>query len=348
MTQGKASRVTLADVAKAAGVSIATVDRVLNGRAAVSGKRAQQVYDAARALGYHGLPILRARAPAPRMHIRLGVALRRRHHPFYQSIEDEVRLAAGRHPSAEVELAFYHHASNSPAEAVALVKEMGSHCDAIALMAPDSGELREAIMALRQRNVFTFSILSDFAVDYRHAYIGVNNRQAGRAAAWGVAHTAPGPGQVALITGAHSFAAQEMRELGFRAYMRERRTEFEIVDTAAVAESSDAVRHATQHLLERREDLVGIYVVGGGFEGALEALAIQKGDARLALVANEITPVSRHGLLEGTVSMVIATPVRQLARQLIEEAVNATNSLGKELSRPETLPFDIVVSENVS
>src|SRR5688500_12837971 len=86
-------RVTLADVAKVAGVSVATVDRVLNGRAPVSGKRAQQVYDAARLLQYHGLPILRARAPAPRRKMRLGVALRRRHHAFYQHIEAELRLA---------------------------------------------------------------------------------------------------------------------------------------------------------------------------------------------------------------------------------------------------------------
>ena len=69
---------TLAQVAKAAGVSIATVDRVLNGRATVSGKRMERVYEAARALNYHGLPLLRARVPAKRLVVRLGVALRRR------------------------------------------------------------------------------------------------------------------------------------------------------------------------------------------------------------------------------------------------------------------------------
>lgn len=338
---------TLAEVARAAGVSVATVDRVLNARAPVSGKRAQQVYDAARALQYHGLPILRSRAPEPRRRLRIGVALRRRHHAFYQQIEAELRLAAARHQAAEVELAFYYQANNSPAEAVALVREMGEHCDAIAMMAPDSPALAEAIMALRQRNVFTFSILSDFAVDARHAYFGVNNRQAGRTAAWGVAHSAARTGQVALIVGTYSYMAQEMRELGFRSYMRERRPDLEVVETMPVAESSDAVRVATGHLLERTRDLVGIYVVGGGFEGALEALAAKGRQRSVTLVANEITPVSRQGLIDGTISMLIATPVKQLARSFIEEAVGTLASMGSELSRPDMLPFDIVISENV-
>ncbi|WP_202307130.1 LacI family DNA-binding transcriptional regulator [Mesorhizobium sp. L-8-10] len=341
-------RITLSDVAKAAGVSLATVDRVLNGRAPVSGKRAQQVYDAARALGYHGLPILRARAPAPRQHMRLGIAIRRRHHAFYQQIEADLRAAAARHSTAEVELAFYYHSDNSPAEAVRLAREMGGHCDAIAMMAPDSAELRDTILGLRQRKVFTFSILSDFAVDFRHAYIGVNNRQAGRTAAWGIAHTALRPGRVALVTGAYHFSAQEMRELGFRSYMRERCPHFAIVDTAAVAESSDAVRQAVGQLLDRNDDLVGVYVASGGFEGALEALTARGRERTVSLVVNEITPSSRQALLAGTVSMVIATPVREFTRQLVDEAVSTVQTMGTELSRPEALPFNIVISENTT
>jgi LacI family transcriptional regulator len=339
-------RVTLGDVARAAGVSLATVDRVLNGRAPVSGKRAQQVYDAARTLGYHGLPILRARAPAPRERLRLGIAIRRRHHPFYQRIEAELRAAAARQATAEVELAFHYQADNSPAEAVRLAREMGAHCDAIAMMAPDSPDLRDAILGLRQRKVFTFAILSDFAVDFRHAYVGVDNRRAGRTAAWGIAHTAGRAGRVALVTGVHHFAAQEMRELGFRSYLRERAAQFEIVDTAAVAESPDAVRLATSRLLDEYPDLVGVYVASGGFEGAIEALAARGREKAVSLVVNEITPVSRQALQSGTVSMVIATPVRALAQQLVEEAVTAVRTAGGELSRPEALPFDIVISEN--
>ena len=44
-------RPTVSDVAKKAGVSVATVDRVLNRRAPVKGETARRVLDAAQALG---------------------------------------------------------------------------------------------------------------------------------------------------------------------------------------------------------------------------------------------------------------------------------------------------------
>ena len=47
-----ASRPTITDLAKAAGVSVATVDRVLNGRHKVREETARRVYDAANAIGY--------------------------------------------------------------------------------------------------------------------------------------------------------------------------------------------------------------------------------------------------------------------------------------------------------
>ena len=45
-------RATIEDVAEAAGVSVATVDRVLNGRAAVRPKTAEKVEQAIRRLNY--------------------------------------------------------------------------------------------------------------------------------------------------------------------------------------------------------------------------------------------------------------------------------------------------------
>ena len=46
------ARVTIEDVALAAGLSVATVDRVLNGRAAVRPQTAQKVEKAIRQLNY--------------------------------------------------------------------------------------------------------------------------------------------------------------------------------------------------------------------------------------------------------------------------------------------------------
>ena len=72
-------RPTLADLARAAGVSVATVDRVLNARHRVREPTAERVLGAAEAIGFHGAPLMkrRVRLDAPDAHLRLSAAAAR-------------------------------------------------------------------------------------------------------------------------------------------------------------------------------------------------------------------------------------------------------------------------------
>ncbi|NKF34006.1 LacI family transcriptional regulator, partial [Pseudomonas sp. BGM005] len=54
-------RPTISDLARASGVSVATVDRVLNGRHRVREETARRVYDAAQSIGYHAVGLIRQR-----------------------------------------------------------------------------------------------------------------------------------------------------------------------------------------------------------------------------------------------------------------------------------------------
>ncbi|WP_198164149.1 LacI family DNA-binding transcriptional regulator [Bradyrhizobium jicamae] len=337
----------MAEIAKAAGVSVATVDRVLNGRASVSSKRMELVYGAARALNYHGLPTLRSRLPVKQPIVRIGVALRRRHHAFYMAIESALRSAATRCSDAEVDLKIVCQSNNTAQEAASLIQKLAESCHVIALMAPDHSAVSDAVKVAREKNVFTFSLLSDFAIDARQAYLGVDNRKAGRTAAWGASHTAQRPGALAIVVGSHGYLAQEMREAGFRSYIRERQPEFTVVDTLVSAESEDDVRHGVERLLGKREDIVGIYVASGGVEGALEALRRKARTGKVALICNELTPLSREAVAERAATMIIATPVEQLTQQLVTEAVHTVNGRGEELSKPGPIPFELYVSENI-
>lgn len=342
-----AKRVTLADVARKAGVSAATVDRVLSGRATVSGKRADLVYAAARELEYYGVPALRARLPAKRVVIRLGLALRRRHNFFYMAIEAAIRAASTRFEAADVDLKVVYQSNNSPYEAASLITKLTESCDAIAIMAPDHPVVTDAVADARKKDVFVFSILSDFAIDVRQAYLGLDNRKAGRTAAWGVVHTAPAPGALSIVVGNYSYLAQEMREAGFRAYIRENQPDFSVVETVAAAESEDDVRVVVERLLDAHPQLVGLYMASGGFEGAVEALKRRNKLGAVSLICNELTPTSRQALIEQAAAMAIATPVEQLAEQLITEAVHAVSGNADDVSKPGPLPFAIYVAENL-
>ncbi|WP_339646323.1 LacI family DNA-binding transcriptional regulator, partial [Jannaschia helgolandensis] len=65
------NRPTINDLARAAGVSTATVDRVLNGRASVRPETARRVYEAAQTIGYHAAALIghRVHSDLPRLTI---------------------------------------------------------------------------------------------------------------------------------------------------------------------------------------------------------------------------------------------------------------------------------------
>ena len=54
-------RATISDLSREAGVSVATVDRVLNGRLKVREETARKVHEAARRIGYHGANAIHSR-----------------------------------------------------------------------------------------------------------------------------------------------------------------------------------------------------------------------------------------------------------------------------------------------
>ncbi|TIX06170.1 MAG: LacI family transcriptional regulator, partial [Mesorhizobium sp.] len=92
----RGKRVTIADLAREAGVSVATVDRVLNVRLPVREETAQRVHAAAHAIGYHAAGLIKQRLQQHLPHYKLGFILRKPTHDFYQDfarkIEESVSM----------------------------------------------------------------------------------------------------------------------------------------------------------------------------------------------------------------------------------------------------------------
>jgi len=75
-------RATLKDIA--AGVGVATVDRVFNKRASVSEATTRLVVNAAEALNYHASGLMRRRLEEDALQQRLGFILQKQGKWFYQ------------------------------------------------------------------------------------------------------------------------------------------------------------------------------------------------------------------------------------------------------------------------
>lgn len=342
------SRKTITDLAQAAGVSIATVDRVLSGRLRVREETARKVYDAAEKIGFYGSNLIRQRVFADIPQYRLGVILRKERHAFYQVLASELELAASNTRDCKINLDIQFASSSDPKELVELLQRFKGRVHAVAATGPDHHTVTEAVRDLKQGGIPTFSLLSDFAQGIRENYIGLNNLKVGRTAAWLISKLSSRAGKVVLFLGGHKFHGHALREAGFRSYIREYAEQFEVLDPLVNLETRGLTYEALSGLLARYSDLVGVYCAGGGMEGAIEAMREAASDRDVVCIVNELTDESRAALLDRTISCVLATPVQGLCADLMAATITAVESgmaktpgqrfLAPQIWVPDSLP----------
>ncbi len=343
-----AKRPGMATLAAAAGVSVATVDRLLNGREKVARATRDAVLDAALRLNHPAAARLAEASgnDTPRS-IRFGVLLHKQGQEFYQNLAREMRTAVARIPGIKGQLDLDFAASQAPSEVARLLRAMATRCDVIAATAVNHPEITAAVDDLKKQGIPVFSLLSDFAQGSRAGYIGTNNLKVGRTAAWMVSLSIRSAGKVALFVGGSRWHGHDLRETGFRAYLREERPDLEVLETIVNLETRQLTYETTLALLGKHPDLRGIFVAGGGMEGAIAALQQVRKPGDVALVVNELTAESRAGLAMGWVTLVDATPLTDLCRESLTLMTRALRDGGIGSAGQVFLPVQLHVAESI-
>ena len=340
------SRPTIADLAKAAGVGRATVDRVLNGRQNVREETVKRVHDAAERIGYHGANIIRHRMLADKPEFRLGLILQKPQHAFYQETLRIFEAQARACTLRRVHIIVKFLEDSNPEELARLLGGMKGRVDAVAATGLDHHSVTQAVQELQGAGIPVYSLLSDFAQGVRESYFGTNNLKVGRIAGWFISRLARRPGKVGLFIGGPRFHGHELRETGFRSFFRDSAPEFQSLETQINLETRQLTYEATMNLLSRHDDLAGLYCAGGGMEGAIQAAREMRKPGELVLIVNELTPESQAGLRDGTLSVVLATPVRQIAADLIVQMIDAAERGLAEMPGQRFFPAQIWTPES--
>jgi LacI family transcriptional regulator len=337
-------RPTLHDLAKAAGVSIATVDRTINRRLPVSSDTAQRVVQAAETIGYHATSLLKRRLhdlPAR----RFGFLLQKRQDAFYQSFGTELVKATTSAPEVSAKAVLDFSEELVPKRIVEGLEQMAARCDAIAVVTVDHPLVNEAVERITARGKPVFTLLSDISSPSRRTCLSVDTRKAGRTAAWLVARTARRPGKVGILVGSHRYLSQEMSEISFRSYLREHAPELQLLEPTVFLDDHRIAYEAVANLLASNPDLVAIYDTGGGQDGLIKALREHSTALHIAAICNELTATTRSALIDGVLDMVLATPIQDIAHRTVQSMIAACD--GKSVPGQVLLPANIYISENI-
>jgi LacI family transcriptional regulator len=341
-----AKRATIADLAEAAGVSAATVDRVLNRRLPVSEATAARVAAAAEAINYHAAGLLKQRLTEAPQRV-FAFLLQKRNDDFYQALANALALAARAAPFVRARSQIVFVDELVPSTIAAKIRESVKTADALAVVAVDHPHVNEAIEYAAAKGKPVFTLLSDLSAPSRAGYIGVDGRKSGRTAAWTISRLAKRPGKVAVLVGTHRYLGQELAEMSFRSYFREHAPQFQLLESIVNLEDHRIAYEATLDLLSKHDSLAGIYLAGGGVKGMINALRDEKAGGRLVVVCNELLPLTKAALIDGVIDLVLGTPLAALAARTVEVMAQATNGERFEGMRQIHLPAELCISENV-
>ena len=304
----KAGRPTIADVAKAAGVSVSTVDRVINGRLPVRSASATRVRVAAEAIGFHAAALIRQRSTPNRPAMTLGFILQRHSVQFYRALGEALEAATLSSPDISGRPIVEYLDDLRPAIVADKLKQMCERADAVALVAADHPHITRAIAEARDRGKPVIALLSDLSAPARSGYVGLDWRKTGRTSGWAMTKIAGRTGRVAIMIGSPRYLATELCEISFRSYLREHAPDLRLLEPLANFEEPRLAYQGTLDLLQRTPDLVGIYMVGGGVEGVMDALHEAGVAERIALICHDLTDNTRDGLISGVLDFVIHQP----------------------------------------
>lgn len=341
------SRPTIKDLARAAGVSVATVDRVLNNRHRVKEATAHRVVVAAEEIGYHAAGLIKHRVQAAQPHYRLHFLLQKEEEVFYADLSRALRTALADRPdvqgTAEVEFV----SEISPRITAERLRAAAANADAIGIVAVNHPIVAEAIDEVSAQGIPVLCLVTDVVAPGRAGYVGPDNRKRGRTAAWAISRLARKPGKVGIMLGTHRYQSQEISEISFRTYLRESAPQFSVLESVLNLDERRLAYEAAMDLLVSNPDLVAIFSAGGGVEGLVEAVREERRDQDLVLVCNELTPFSKAALLDHTIDLLVATPIAKLAIAAVEAMLDAITHPNDRGMREVALPVDLYLSENV-
>lgn len=341
------SKITMNAIADAAGVGVATVDRVLNRRAPVRAATEQKVLEAANRLGYRVGPVTTPdnMPQTPGVTLRMGFILLSKSYSFYHAFTDALRQhTQPLHPAGSEPL-FYWHDIDDVAAVVASLHKLAEQVDAIGLVALDHPLIRHAIEHISRQGVRVYALFSNFSPCGHAGYFGLDNQKAGRTAGWVASHLLHQPGSVGVLVGDHRFTCQESCEISFRSYLREQDSARRVLEPLKTHESIDGGYHATRQLLDEHADLALIYAPCGGIEGVIHALR-QQPQHKVALVCHGPVKEGDLALIDGSITVMIRHDIDDMARQLARTVQQQATESGDHFSLV-TLPFEIITRENL-
>jgi LacI family transcriptional regulator len=336
---------TVHDIAKSAGVSLATVDRVLNSRPGVRGVTRAKVEEAIVELGY--VRDLAAANLAKGRTYSFIFILPENDNSFMIGLHEEVRGAVARSSAERTHIRIIDVPPFDPEALVAALENVLAEKPAgVAFIAVDAPEVRAIAERLREAGIPMVTLVSDLPDSSRDHYAGIDNIAAGRTAGSLMGRFLSGrDATVAVLAGSMLVRDHRERLEGFSAVINEHYSNILILPVLEGRDDPVLAEGMVADTLRRHPDVSGIYSLGGGNRGLIRA--IQKADVkRPVVIAHELTGSTRSALGDGVIDAVLNQDAGHEVRSAIRVLKAKADGL-PVIAAQERIRIDIFLKDNL-
>ncbi|CAH0341866.1 LacI family DNA-binding transcriptional regulator [Rhizobium sp. CECT 9324] len=337
---------TVHDIAVHAGVSLATVDRVLNRRPGVSARTRDKVDQAVSSLGF--VRDVAAANLAKGRTYPLTFIIPSNDNSFMRGLRLALNEATGRGAVERVSIRLVDvPAFDAPALANALDMALRDAPAGIAFVAVDAPEVAAAANRVTAAGVPLVTLVSDLSGSQRDHYAGIDNAAAGRTAASLLGRFLGGrDGAVAVLAGSMLVRDHRERCEAFEAVMAKDFSRFVILPVLEGRDDPATVEMLVSRLLAGRDDIIGLYSLGAGNRGLVRALEKLPSTNRPAVIAHELTETTRTALNAGLIDAVLNQDAGHEVRSAIRVLKAKADGL-PVVAAQERIRLDIFLKDNL-
>jgi LacI family transcriptional regulator len=336
---------TVHDIAKEAGVSLATVDRVLNARPGVRGVTIAKVRAAVERLGY--VRDTYAANLARQRRYRFAFVLPEGPSQFIESLRSALNEAYASQVADRVLLKMVSVPSHDPHAIVRSLQSLNAaQLDGVAIMAPETPQVRDAIARLKGEGLAVVTLVSDLLHSDRDYFIGINNIAAGRTAALLMGRFLKESGEILVVANSMQSRDSLDRRLGFDQVMVSDFPELTVLPSVESFDDSQRLESMIKDVVPKRSKVRGIYSMGFGNELLLQALRKTGRLNDITVITHDVTPATRQALVENEIAAVITQNVGHLARGAMRVLRAICDNL-PIFEAQEKVRIEIVLRENL-
>jgi LacI family transcriptional regulator len=248
------------EIAAQAGLSEATVDRVLNRRGNVRASTEREVY---RAIADLDRQQSQLRLTGRTFLVDLVMQTPER---FSTAVRSALEAELPTLRPAVIRARFHFRETGTTADVVTTLERLaGKRSQGVILKAPAVPEIAAAAARLAAAGIPVVTLVTDIPDSGRLAYVGIDNRAAGATAAYLLTQwLRDQPGTVLVTLSSTAFRGEEERETGFRDTMRHLQPDRHLVDVTEGAGLDHTQYDLVHAALTAHPDIRAVYSIGGG------------------------------------------------------------------------------------